>query len=181
MLNLENVQLDDDSSSSSKSSSTLRKNKAHKVKVKYIDPITGAHFDYLNLFERIYDLKRLRKQIDELRGPLNCDTSQTTVRDSLKDLKRREIVFKETKRQRSIFSKVSEQLTRSQYLSSFAQVSSITSEQSKQSRFHGNSVSTTTAEHTTLKDSLSLEASIKRNRNLYSSLELTGYRRPSES
>jgi hypothetical protein len=45
------------SSSDEVHSEKLERDEEKENEPKYIDPFTGAHFKYLDLFERVYDLK----------------------------------------------------------------------------------------------------------------------------
>lgn len=89
---------------------------------RYIDRYTGAHFKYLDLYEKVYELKCYRKHVDKLLGidnstsDLECIVpgSECIVPEfSSKHMRRNEVVFKlqnSRKKNQSVFSQIGEQI-----------------------------------------------------------------------
>jgi transposase-like protein len=67
MLNFVNLHPNQNESDSHHSEEIVYKKplrKSEQKKERYFDPYSGAHFKYVELYERIFELKRYRKHVD---------------------------------------------------------------------------------------------------------------------
>ena len=62
----------------------------------FYDPLTGAHFDYLDLFEKLYELKRYRRKVDRILGVVGSESlseGSGKGRVTRKQMRRQDQVF----------------------------------------------------------------------------------------